>query len=206
MDDEDRSKTAIVQSCIDVKSWAAELPSVEAVRPGRCPRCGAASRPPGRGLGLWGHGLKERQQRGPMAPGSQPLTVVMRVRRYLCRSCAAVVIVVPQGVIARRLFSGPAIGMAVALFGFGTSAIEVRRQVSPWATVGATAAAGWASLRRWGRDLHAGRLFPRLRRPAQGAPRQVAEWAGAALAAFAPAAFSKRPLCEQAFFGAAQMA
>jgi len=157
-------------------------------------------------LGLWGHGLRERQQRGPLEPGARPVTVVLLVRRYRCRSGGCVIIVVPRGVIARRQFSGPAIGLAVALFGAGVPATEVRRLVSPWATLGATAAAGWASLRRWLRSIEDGRLFPRLLRRAPTAPRRMASWVGSALAAFAPPALSKLPLHEQAFFGAAQMA
>ena len=202
---EDRSKTSIVQSSLDVKSWLAKVPSVDAVRPGRCPCCDAASRPAGEALGLCGHGLRDRQQRGPLWPGAPAETVVVRVRRYRCRSGGCVITVVPCGVIPHLQFSGPAIGLAVALFGAGVPATEVRRRVSPWATLGPTAAAGWASLGRWLRSIGEGRLFPRLRRWGHGTPRRMAEWVGAALAAFAPPAFASRAPHEQAFFGVAQM-
>ncbi len=127
-------------------------------------------------------------------------------RRYLCRSCGAVITVVPCSVLAGRLYAAPAIAFAVALYGAGESAREVRRRVSPWRTVGATAASGWASLRRWIRAIGEGRLFPRLRIHAERRRRATAERAGAALAAFAPPTTAMRPLHEQAFFGGAQMA
>lgn len=141
-------------------------------------------------------------------PGGPPVTVVLKVRHYRCVACGAVITVVPCGVVAHRQFSGAAIAEAVALFGIEReSPAEVRRKISPWSWVGATAAAGWASLRRWLRAIEAGRLFARLRVPGGHATlRGVAEQAGAALAAFAPAMHSARPLHEQAFFGGALMA
>jgi hypothetical protein len=67
--------------------------------------------------------------------------------------------VTPREVLRRRLFSAPAIALALALFGVSEVALtEVRARISPWATVGATAAAGWVSLRRWVADVRAGRL------------------------------------------------
>jgi len=130
------------------------------------------------------------------------------LRRYRCVACRAVITVVPAGVVAYRQFSGPAIAEAVALFGLDhESPVEVRRKISPWSWVGPTAAAGWASLRRWLRAIEAGRLFTGLRRPEGHATlRGVAAQAGAALAAFAPTMHSTRPLHEQAFFGGALMA
>lgn len=115
---------------------------------------------------------------------------------------------VPCGVVAHRQFSGLAIAQAVALFGIEReSAAKVRRKISPWSCVGATAAAGWASLLRWLRAIEAGQLFARLpRHGGHASLRGVAEQAGAALAAFAPAMHSARPLHEQAFFGGAHMA
>lgn len=184
------------------------MPSVEAVRPGQCPCCEAASRPAGGRLGLHGHGRRERQQRGPETPGDPPKIVVLIVRRYRCTACGAVITVVPVGVITQRLFSGPAIAEAVALFGLErASSAEVRRKISPWSQVGPTAAVGWASLRRWLRAILAGRLFGRLRGSAGHTRlRDVAAHAGAALAAFAPPIHADRPLHEQAFFGGALMA
>jgi hypothetical protein len=56
MGKDDRSGPRLVYGALDVKAWLPDPPSVATVRPGQCPRCGRASRPVGRGLGLSGHG------------------------------------------------------------------------------------------------------------------------------------------------------
>jgi transposase len=142
----------------------------------------------GGALGLHGHGLRERHQWGPVVPGSTAALSAILLRRYLCRSCGAVVVVGPRGLVRRRLYSGGAIALALALYGgVGLSPREVRRGVSPLRIVGPTAAAGWASLRRWCRAVRAGRLFPAVRAlPAGASVRQVAARAATTLAAYAP--------------------
>lgn len=103
-------------------------------------------------LGLHGHGLRERHQWGPVEVGGTPRLLGIFARRYECQSCGAIVMVVPRGVVYRRLYSAGAIALALALWGVtGLAPAEVRRRVIPFAFVGATAAAGWASLRRWSR-------------------------------------------------------
>lgn len=198
-----RSHWTIVRSAIDVKSWLARTPSVEEVRPGRCPRCETASRPVGRRLGLWGHGLRDRQQRGPLEPRGQPVEVVIRARRFLCRPCGAVLLVVPSGVMAGRLFSAAAIGVALLLFGVdGLSMAATRTRVSPWHRVGATAAVSWLSLRRWARAARAGRLWACVRpAPVRFTARQVAERAARTLSALAPLALAEERLEAQVFAG-----
>jgi hypothetical protein len=49
--------------------------------------CAAASRPLGRALQIWGHGLRDRQQRGPLEPFGNPVEITIRVRRYQLRGC-----------------------------------------------------------------------------------------------------------------------
>jgi hypothetical protein len=182
------------------------VPDVEQVRPGQCPCCHAASRPTGAALCVIGHGLRDRQIRGPLAPGERPRLVVVLVRRYLCKACGAVITVVPRGVLARRHFSGSALAMAVALFGLvGESAAEVRRLVSECEVVGDAASAGWATLRRWLASLREGAVFRGLR-AAGGTARAIAERAAAVLVAHAPPAHASAPLHAQAFFGAEHMA
>jgi len=183
----DRSVTRIVQAELDVKRWIADPPGVDEVRPGQCPICAAPSRPAGAALGLHGHGLRERHQWGPAAPGGLPELIGILIRRYQCQLCGAVVVVVPRGVLRRRLYSAAAVALALALYGVaGLTRPEVRRRVSPFAVVGATAAAGWASLRRWSRAVRAGRLFPVVRAlPAEATLRQVAARAATTLAAYA---------------------
>jgi hypothetical protein len=184
----DRSDIRFVQVAFDVKSWLARPPSVDEVRPGRCPICDAPSRPAGCALGLHGHGLRERHQWGPAEPGGAPALLGILLRRYMCQSCGAVVVVGPRGLVRRRLYSAGAIALALALYGvLGIAPAEVRRRVSPLRIVGPTAAVGWASLRRWSRAVRARRLFPAVRAlPAVATARQVAARAATTLAAYAP--------------------
>jgi IstB-like ATP binding protein len=58
-------------------------PDVDRVRPGMCPCCGRAGNPTGKQLGIIGHGLRERQQRGPLVASGAPQMVTVQVRRYL---------------------------------------------------------------------------------------------------------------------------
>lgn len=132
--------------------WAERTPGVEVVRPSRCPSCGAAGRAAGEPLGLVGHGVREREVLGPVVAGGRPVAVILELRRFRCRHCEAVCTVGPAELVARRRYSGAAILLALALWArptSRTSAAEVRRLVSPQQRLGATAAAGWASLRRW---------------------------------------------------------
>ena len=202
----DRSNRTIVRSAIDVKTWLARVPSVEEVRPGQCPRCAAASRPVGRGLQIWGHGLRDRQSRGPLEPLGDPVEVTLRVRRYLCRPCRAVIVVVPLGVIAGRLFAAAAIGLALALFGVdGLPLREVRQRVNPWRRVGATAHGSWLAVRRWVRAIRDGRLFASVRQsPARFTARQVAERSAMTLAALAPPSLAHEGIVQRVFAGAAR--
>jgi hypothetical protein len=118
------------------------------------------------------------------------MLIAILVRRYQCQPCGAVVVVVPRGLVRRRLYSAGGIALALALWGVaGLSPREVRGHVSPLRIVGATAAAGWASLRRWARAVRAGRLFPVVRAlPTEATLRQVAARAATTLAAYAPSA------------------
>jgi hypothetical protein len=184
----DRSAPRLVHAALDVKAWHAHPPSVAAVRPGQCPQCGAASRPVGRGLGLWGHGVRRRQVRGPLAVDGPPVLVEIQARRYRCRGCGAIVLVVPRGLVARRVFTASAIALALALFGVEAWPLpRVRAAVNPWTILGATAAAGWLAVRRWVRAVRQGRLFPRVRLdPADRTARQVAARTAHLLAALGP--------------------
>ena len=127
------------------------------------------------------------------------LTVVQR--RFRCRACGAVMVVAPAEVLRRRLFSTVAVVSALALFGTeGMAAAQVRRKVSPWRVVGATAARGWQALRRWLRTSESGEVLPV--RVAQGPPRQVAGRMVWALTALAPPSFRRESVAHQAVAGA----
>ncbi|HXX68371.1 MAG TPA: hypothetical protein VEK07_14370 [Polyangiaceae bacterium] len=90
-----RSKERICRSALGVKVWQAEIPSVSAARPGRCPGCGAASRPEGGNLVVHGDGTRERQVWGPAAVDGPPTITTIRARRYECQRCGACMLVVP---------------------------------------------------------------------------------------------------------------
>jgi transposase len=183
----DRSEIRIVYAERDVKLWRAQLPTVDEVRPGRCPACEAPSRPAGGNLGLHGHGLRERDQWGPTELGTAAAVIGILARRYRCQSCDAVIVVLPRGVVRRRLYSGGTIAIALALWAVaGLAPAAVRVRVSPHRIIGPTAVAGWASLRRWSRAVRAGRLFAAVRAsPETATLRQVAARAATTLAAMA---------------------
>jgi hypothetical protein len=184
----DRSNIRFVQAEVHVKVWAVRPPTVDEVRPGRCPACAAPSRPAGGALGLHGHGLRERHQWGPVEFDGAAALIAILLRRYLCRSCGAVVVVGPRGLVRRRLYAAGAIALALAFYGVaGLAPAQVRRRVSPLRIVGPTAVAGWASLRRWCRAVRSRRLFSLVRAvPADATLRQVAARAATTLAAYVP--------------------
>ena len=78
---------------------------------------------------------------------------MVTVRRFLCRSCGAVVTVVPRGMAPRLRYRLAAIAWALGQWWEGESAAAVRRVVSPFRCVGEEARRGWRSLRRWVRRL-----------------------------------------------------
>ncbi len=207
---EDQSSLRIVHPAIDVKQWLARPPSVEAVRPSRCPGCGAASHPPGLPLVLHGHGLRSREQRGPLEPGARPVSVEVFCRRYQCQRCSAVVLVAPRGVLARRLYSASAIALALSLWAvMGVSEEQVRQRTSPWIPSQRDEEGvvdHWPSLWRWSRALTRGRLFgpPAAARASptlRGTAAQVVSW----LAGHAPVRARDHGFAAQAFAGAAQL-
>lgn len=153
---------------------------------------------------MHGHGLRERLQRGPIEVGAAAKKLVLRLRTYVCLCCRALITVGPAVVLRGRRFSSVAIGLALALWGADRqSAAQVRRQVSPSAVVGFTAAAGWATLRRWARDVRGGRLFPGIRAcPKDWSLRQVAERAAMTLASVGPLSASSEPLLARVIAGA----
>lgn len=147
-----RSTSQIVHHAFDVKTWLAAPPTVDDARPAAC-RCGAPSRPTGGALGLHGHGLRERQLRGPTAVDGSPTTVTITCRRYRCTHCAAVLTVVPRGVAPFKHYGFAAIAMALALWLIvGEPVREVRRRVCAWQLT-REATSSWPTLRRWARAM-----------------------------------------------------
>jgi hypothetical protein len=183
------------------------VPDVDSVRPGTCPCCGRAGHPPGKQLGIIGHGLRERQQRGPLVASGAPQVVTVLVRRYACR-CGAILRVVPREMLRGRLYTASAVAWAMALFGVEHASLaDVRRRTSPWSVVGATAAAGWATLRRWVRAVRALRLLSKVRpMPSDFTDRQVGERAAMTAAAHAPPSMATLAISSRAFAGGARAA
>jgi len=154
-----RSPSHIVHHALDVKTWLAAPPTVDTARPATCP-CGAPSRPTGGLLGLHGHGLRERQLRGPTCAEGTPTTVTILCRRYQCRHCAAVLTVVPRGVAPFKHYGFAAIALALALWLVcGEPVREVRRRVCAW-QVTRESTSSWPTLRRWARAM--GAQFPQI--------------------------------------------
>lgn len=144
----------IVYRGLDVKNWLHRPPTVEEARPGRCPGCDAAGRPVGGPVGLHGHGLRDRQVRGPIVVGDPATETVIVCRRYRCTACGAIVTVVPCGIEPRRHYGRAAICMALALWALeGWSVMAVRARVGTWRNPLATS---WRTLRRWAAAVAAG--------------------------------------------------
>jgi hypothetical protein len=203
-----RSGASVVQSLVDIKRWQQRPPTVAEVRPARCPGCNAASCPLGGRIQLHGHGIRERQVRGPAGPGQPPEDISLAARRYRCVLCGAVVIVVPHEVRGRRMYSVAAIGLALALWGLAqATAARVRRLVCPAKLLGPTAVTGWVTLRRWARAVARRHIFPSSPDPGPSASlRRIAALAASALAASADPTTRALPIEHRAFLGAAHAA
>jgi hypothetical protein len=125
----------------------------------------------------------------------------VRARRYQCQRCGACIVVIPGEILPRRLYTAPAIGLALALWALlGRTAAQVRARVSPFAVVGVAAAGRWTTLRRWARDVARGRLFAGSRAsPEKFTLRQHAERAAALLQGLVP---SGMPMADAVVAGA----
>jgi transposase len=173
-----RSDLRFVRFFADVKRWIAEgPPSVETLRPGRCPCCGAS-----RGA-LHGHGLRARS--AFMQRAGRTVALEVLARRYVCCRCDAVITVVPAELAHRHLYTRQVIALALATWAYaGLSAREVRAAYALGQHVGASAL-GWPALARWARS--AARLWRALRPLAEPAsPRALALGVSTQLAAHCP--------------------
>jgi hypothetical protein len=148
-----------------------------------------------------GHGIVERQVRGPMTAVGTPESLVVQVRRYRCRACKAVLEVGPRGLLRRRWYGAGAIALALTTYARGETTSSARGRVSPSATIGGSARERWVTVVRWVDASREGHLFsvPGL----GGLPRrQVAEHVVLALAGRGGRALDG-DLAEAAFAGAA---
>jgi hypothetical protein len=191
--------SVVVLLALAVKGWIEQMPSVEEARPRQCPRCGCAGRPLGSCLGIWGHGVRERQVVGPLEPGGAPSRVIVTVRRYLCRLCGLAMTVVPCFVTPRRWYSLWVIVLALASWVGGLSSRAVRGLISP----DSSASPSWPSLRRWSRSASLAPLGLRGLDPAP--PRSRSEALVQAYAGFAPPPHGALSRLEAAVAGARQV-
>jgi transposase len=190
----------LIRTAVAIKSWIAQTPSVDEVRPVRCAGCGAASRPVGGALNVHGQGLMQRQVRGVLEVDGEPGVYSLEVRRYECQRCGAVMTVVPAGMLARRQYSASSIALALHLWlVVGLSDRVVRGHVCAWRRCGRSAR-GWAQLYRWARQ--AASLFALPRPAPPGSAGVIAHHVLTMLRALAPAALSSGPLAHQVFEGA----
>lgn len=91
------------------------IPDVDDVRPTRCPCCGTPSRR-GRRVVLQGHGRRTRLVVVTAAVGDEDdgvQVVECWQRRYRCKACHGVSVILPKGVLPRFLYC-----VAAIVFGF----------------------------------------------------------------------------------------
>ena len=196
-----KNTSVIVHRTLDVKDWLQRPPTAEEARPGACPRCAAASRPLGGAVGLHGHGLRDRQVRGPPEVGAPSVQLMIACRRYLCTTCDAVLTVVPRGIEPRCHYGRAAICMALALWALGGQPTTVvRDRICSWPSRAATS---WRSLRRWAAAVAAG-AWSWCEAATGLMPRAAAARAGQIAAGRAPPA-TPGPIWEQAYAGGATL-
>lgn len=199
-----QSGLGIVYARVDVKIWVNEFPSVATARPAHCSCCGAASCPHGQPIVLRGHGVRQRQVRGPLEATGEPKLVVLSVRRYRCVGCGGITTVFPQGLARRQYYSASAIGLSLLLFGLEHQRVrQIRERVSPW-RLSFESQARWTTLNRWLNAVEAGRLFQEVRPAAPGCPARLrAQRAASTLLSFTPPMLAGASLDERVFAGAA---
>jgi hypothetical protein len=123
-------------------------------------------------------------------------------RRYDCRACSAILVVVPRSVAKGRRYTLGAIAWALSLWAHErAAAATVRARTSAARFVGAAAPSRWASLGRWTRD--ALELFG-FQLKVQGTLRECAGRVASFVAGHA--LLPGGPVSQDAFFGAAYCA
>lgn len=121
------------------------VPSVEELRPKCCPLCQEPARTE-EGLRIVGHGTYKRQLLGLMSGCREML---IRLRRFLCRSCRRTISVQPDDLYPGRWYGGVAILLSLVLSLLrGKPDAKVRERIA-----GPCDARGWKTLERWRQQL-----------------------------------------------------
>lgn len=116
-------------------------------------------------------------------------------------------VVMPRGILERRLYAAVAISLALGLWGLvGLPSPAVRERISPWPSFGEAARYRWITVARWVDDGAAGRLFPRLDVIDEGDRRAIASRLATALIGFAPSADRDRDQESLLYLGGAHAA
>ena len=196
------STSFVVISTVDVKEWIEKVPSVDRLRPDRCPCCGGASRPVGQNLRVWGHGVRRRLFVGVFLLAMPAQAVTIEVRRFLCRypDCERTFTVLPRQACPHRRYLLSTIVLALALWAVAKDrTTRIRQRLSPdelldhhipWSS--------WPQLLRWAEagDLTVDGLEDDLDRHRR-AERIALSYAGRS-----PPETRGRPLAQRAFIGA----
>jgi hypothetical protein len=106
-----------------------------------------------------GHGVVERQVLGPATAAEPPEHGVVKLRRYRCRACRAILVVGPRGLVVRRWYGAGAMALAFAVVARGGTSRAARVRTSPSRAVGASAAERWVTVVRWIEAARRGELF-----------------------------------------------
>lgn len=177
----------IIKSIITERSWSQRLPAAGVVRPRQCVRC---RRGTFEGGGVWvhSHGVRKRQQLGPVEAGRSFERRVVVARRFRCirKTCGAVMLVVPTSVTPKKRYSAGAIASAIAEWsGFypRTGSSRDRAKESSGST-----SSRWRQPARWAAEAVAARLFPSAprHRAATRRCREAARTIAQSIASYAP--------------------
>lgn len=124
----------------------ARIPSVDALRPSSCPRCGTLAFPPGERFGIVGHGTYRRQVLGTVEVTGETVTWV---RRYLCRGCNGSINILSDHLHPRRWYAAGVILEVLRLHLFeGWSEREIRERFGV-----VIDSESWRTPRRWRSEL-----------------------------------------------------
>lgn len=137
--------TAIIGWMVPKLEIEGQKPDIEHARPSSCPWCGEPSRGPDGKLSLIGHGCLERRVRGLLGI----LSLVVYVRRFLCKGCGATCTVLPHWMLPGHRYGAEAVLEALwrhYILGQATADVAIRFGCS-------TCSATWTTLTRWGHRL-----------------------------------------------------
>lgn len=120
--------------------------------------------------------------------GGVPVLREVTVRRYQCQQCRLVMAVTTEALLPRKHYGAGTIGLALWLWSVTRwSAAKIREVLSPRKMLGAAAASGWASVKRWAGQASSGGLWRAISTKLEAALRQQTERVMRQLSAFGPA-------------------